>query len=280
MKKTALLAVALATCLGYVPAQAAEVVSSNIVGYNKMNLTAATDVSIGYTIVGIGFQQVGGEPLDINSFLGDSFAETLVGGYGISDSDTIQIWSGTGYTTYYFSADDWSEEAGDGDVDAIKNSKWLTLGDQLADVSLYPGDAIWFCRAKGAGGIAGTMSGEVPETNRVVQIQAGQYAMLASTIPAPLNLNDCGVDWASIGTCGGYGISDSDTIQVWNGTGYTTYYFSADDWSEEAGDGDVDANKNSKWLTLGDELVSTPIDLCKGFWFKRNGTTTLTLPLP
>ena len=262
------------------PAWAADVVSSNIVGYNKVTLTPATANSVGYTIVGVSFQEVGGDSLDINDILGEEFKQNLVGGYGTTDSDTIQVWNGTGYTFYYFSADDWSEEAGDGAVDAHQNSKWLTLGDEVANVSFQPGDAVWFCRAKGAGAINGVMSGEVPTEERTVSIPAGTYAMISSATPQALNLNDCGIDWAAEGVMGGYGTTDADTIQLWNGTGYTFYYFSADDWSEEAGDGTVDAYKNSKWLTLSDEPVATPINLCAGFWFKRNGSTDLTLTLP
>ena len=244
-------------------------------------MTTATASTIGYTMIGVSFQQVGGDPLDINTLFDDAFVASLTGGYGTSDSDTIMVWNNGGYTTYYYSAADWSEEAGDGEADAYKNNKWLTIRDELATIDFEPGSAAWFCRAKGATkAITGIMSGEVPTGTKTVEIAAGDYAMIASATPATFDLNNSGIDWAQAGVLGGYGTSDSDTIQVWDGTGYATYYFSAADWSEEAGDGEEDAYKDNKWLTIRDELVSTPIDICKGFWFKRNGETKLTLTLP
>ena len=143
MKRTLTL-LAILAAIG--PAWAADVVSSNIVGYNKVTLTPATANSVGYTIVGVSFQEVGGDSLDINDILGEEFKQNLVGGYGTTDSDTIQVWNGTGYTFYYFSADDWSEEAGDGTVDAYKNSKWLTLSDEPVATPINLCAGFWFKR--------------------------------------------------------------------------------------------------------------------------------------
>ena len=93
--------------------------------YNKLSLKEATQATTGYTMIGVPFCEVGGDALTFGTLFTDEITQGLVGGYGQEDSDTVQIWGGGKYTTYYFSAADWSEEMGDGEVDEYKNNKWL-----------------------------------------------------------------------------------------------------------------------------------------------------------
>ena len=98
MKKTALLAVALATCLGYVPAQAAEVVSSNIVGYSKLTLKG----NDGYTMIANPFVEVGtGDLIGIADMFADDTTNAK-SGTSASAADNIKVWNGEGYETYWY----------------------------------------------------------------------------------------------------------------------------------------------------------------------------------
>ena len=134
MKKTALLAVALATCLGYVPAQAAEVVSSNIVGYTKVTVPA------GVTIVGQQFVAIGGGDQNIQTITADG----LVDG-GI---DFIRVWNGSGYDSYsYFSAED--------NIAGTGKAAWGDDNWEPVNVSFDPGKGMWLS-AQNAGKLSFT----------------------------------------------------------------------------------------------------------------------------
>jgi len=55
----------------------------------------------------------------------------------------------------------------------------------------------------------------------------------------------------------GYSISDGDSILVWNGAGYTQYYFSAD--------------LGGAWTLNGDDVTTDTIPVNGAFWFNRIG---------
>ena len=99
MKKTALLAVALAACLGYAPARAADVVSSNIVGYEKLNLAAET-----FVMGGIQFVNVGGTSATLNEL----FSQT-----DIPEDTEIRFFDATQgkYTYFNYIEDAWDDDA-------------------------------------------------------------------------------------------------------------------------------------------------------------------------
>ena len=143
MKRTLTL-LAILAAIG--PAWGAEVVSSNIIGYNKLSLTESTQATTGYTMIGVPFCEVGGDALTFGTLFTDEITKDLVGGYGQEDSDTVQIWGGGKYTTYYFSAADWSEEMGDGEVDEYKNNKWLDEDGEPVSEAIDLCKGFWFKR--------------------------------------------------------------------------------------------------------------------------------------
>ena len=89
-----------ATILAIVPAGAAEVVSSNIVGYSKLTMNAD-----GYTLIANPFVDVAtGNVIAINDMFTEDTTEATAG-TSASNADSIQVWNGTGYTTYYLRSD-------------------------------------------------------------------------------------------------------------------------------------------------------------------------------
>lgn len=139
MKRTLTL-LAILAAIG--PAWGAEVVSSNIVGYNKVTLTP------GYNMIGIQFQEVG-------SANGSSAVST----YGILDStfegfdedinfaNSMQVWNGNGYTTYGWAATSPSQM--DPEYAPMDNT-WLTFGGEPTEDIVPLGHAVWI-RAASSG---------------------------------------------------------------------------------------------------------------------------------
>ena len=130
------------------PAQAAEVVSSNIVGYNKITLNQ------GYNLVGAKYVEVGGGDRGISkSFvLDESFA-------GYDDSykfkTRLQMWNGIGYDTYGWAGNSGTEVDDDPDLDYT----WTDLDAEATNKKVGIGAAVWIIAEK-----AGTITFTSPIT--------------------------------------------------------------------------------------------------------------------
>ena len=208
MKKTALLAVALATCLGYVPAQAAEVVSSNIVGYQKVNLSA------GLNMIGVQFTDVGSTDAAVTSF---AALDSTMAGFDadLNFANTMMVWNGNGYTTYGWAGTSPSQMSSEY---AEMDNTWLTLGLEPTD-DTHPVYGGFWVDAKTAGTI--TLSGEVlNEGTKTVSLAAG-LNMLANPFPATVDISTFGV---LDSTRAGFDadLNFQTTMMVWNGNGYPT----------------------------------------------------------
>lgn len=259
MKKTALLAVALATCLGYAPARAADVVSSNIVGYNKIALPK------GYTMIGVQFTQVGGEDHDLAT--GGVLDKTMAGPDEEGKFATeMLVWNGNGYDTY-----GWSGTAGtDALEDESLNYKWLNLDAELAVGDFPLASGAWI-NAGEVGNV--TISGEVtPGTTQTIQLVKG-FNMVANPFPVTTPIATFGVLNAEMEGPDEEGKFATELL-VWNGNGYDTY-----GWSGTAGtDALEDENLNYKWLNLDAELAVGNVDIGHAVWInaKTAGTITFT----
>ena len=262
MKKTALLAVAFATCLGYVPAQAAEVVSSNVVGYNKIDLANT------FSLVGLQFLDVGGDSKDIQNFTSDNNLPGL-DGEGAFQTE-LRLWTGTGYKTL-----NW---LGPNDGTALEapelNSKWYDLdNDGLAVGEIGAGEAAWIKIPSGETASV-TFSGEVPDgatTNLDVRLG---FTLLANPFPVAMNVQSVQLS-NTIPGLDGDGAFQTE-LRRWTGTGYRTYGWLAD------GDGTaLEAPElNCKWYDLdGDQVANFEFRVGEGFWIvspKAAGTVTFT----
>lgn len=232
MKKLMTLAAVVAACA---PAFTAEVTSSNIVGYQKVNLGS------GYSIIGQSFKNVG-----------STFANTVQNlipddGLDGEGNDSIQVWNGSGYTFYYwYSAEALeSEKGGWGDADGV-----------LQDAVLTPGEAFWV-RASSEAMIM--TSGEVPNDTDV-DIMAG-YTLVCNPQPVDVSIQDI--------VPNGLDGEGNDSIQVWNGSGYTFYYwYSAEALeSEKGGWGDADGVLQTLIIPSG-----------TGFWIRSSANGSLSFP--
>lgn len=236
MKKTALLAVAFATCLGYAPAQAADVVSSNIVGYNKISLQA------GYNLLGNNWNLVGGQDGLVTEVLD---ATALPGFDGEAFNSQLQLWTGEGYTIY-----GWAGNVGD----ATYDYQWLnTTTLEPTAIEAPKGTAFW---VKAGAATDVVFSGEVASEDTLTISVTSGYSLLANPFPETISIQNI----QSANLPGFDGEAFNAQLQLWTGEGYTIY-----GWAGNVGDAAYD----NKWLdttTLNPATVN--LDIGKGFWIK------------
>ena len=240
------------------PAQAADVVSSNIVGYQRLAIPAE-----GYALLANPFVEVGtgttGQPVgyEINEMFADD-TENSTAGNSAGLGDQIQVWDSStqGYDTYFFSA-----RAGNAWAD-------VSTPRVASDVSFEFGDGYWYLnRAKDAYTL--TVSGEVSTKEVQVTLAASGYTLVCNPFPADLPLNSENIDWATAGSTAGNSAGLGDQIQLWDieTQGYDTYFFSA--------------RAGNAWADVGSPRVATTesIPAGQGFWYLNRGTSPITITL-
>ena len=254
------------------PAQAAEVVSSNIVGYSKVSTVA------GLNLIGVQFQAVGANGVsDLNATMTPA---GLVGfdwdnGEG---GDQLYVWdpSAQGYATIY-------TYAGDAVPAEITNDLGYDLSGKWMDNNLFPideppalGDGLWIESTATSAGI--TVSGEV-NTNAVTKTLVPGLNLVANPYPKALNVNDAtysglvGFDWEN-----GEG---GDQLYVWNPElqGYSIIYTYAGDSVPAEITTDLGYDLSGKWMDNNLIPVDEPIPINGAVWIEStaiNGSVTFT----
>ncbi len=214
------------------PAQAAEVVSSNIVGYNKLAVTANA-----FEILGAQFTSIGDTDIDIQDLIVD----------GVAAGDNLLFFNGTGYDSYTYSdetySEDWSQQLGPGWLDDEVGTR--------ATRDVKPGEGFWI-RPVASETI--TAAGEV--SVGTTYTFAGNDVNKLVAIPVPMKVDLQNVDFKNIAA--------GDTIQTYNGSGYNSYTYSdetySEDWSQQLGPGWLDDEVGTR--------SSREVDIGKGFWIK------------
>ena len=236
------------------PADAAEVVSSNVVGYQKLSIPAN-----GYALLANPFTVVGsdGDTFAINDMFSDDVGQSTAG-RTMNLGDQMQIWDAArqGYTTYFYSSwvNDW----------AISSTPRAATTD-----SFEAGDGYWYLN-RGNSAYTLTVSGEVA-TNEVAVTLVPGYTLVCNPFPADLPLNGDSVVIASEGATAGRTMNLGDQIQIWDivRQGYTTYFFSS--WV-------------NKWAVSSTPRAATTdsIPAGQGFWYlnRSNSNITITLKSP
>ena len=231
-------------CTPVAPAWGAEVVSSNIVGYNKVTLTS------GYNMLGFQFLNIGQDEQDINEVIN-------------GDTDLPGL-DAEGNTTYGLM------DKNDGTENEMPawDSKWVLKDfSDLATGDCAVGDGFWI-QTTAAAEI--TFSGEVPEEDtKEVQVASG-YNLLSNPFPEALPIQSVqSNDLPGLDAEGNF----QSFIKVWNGSGYTTYgWMDANDGTEN----EMPA-WNSKWVLKDfSDLASTTISIGAGFWVQTSAAATIT----
>ena len=259
MKKTLTL-LAILAAIG--PAWGAEVVSSNIVGYEKIQLSA------GYNMVGVQFLNVGGEDKSLSTFsvLDDSF-EGYDDNYDFPTK--MQIWNGNGYDYYGWAGTSGTEVDDDPSLDFT----WTdTEAEAVDDVELTASSAVWI-KAANAGVM--TISGEVPTGTITVNLVKG-FNMVANPFPQAIPVTSFGVlDSSFAGYDDEYEFPTK--MQVWNGNGYDYYGWAGTSGTEV----DDDPSLDNTWTDTEAEKTDAVIPFGGAVWIKaeKAGTITFTSPI-
>ena len=248
MKSKQLVAMAALALLVALPARAAEVVSSNIVGYERLS------VSSGLSIVGNQFNAVGGSTNGI---------ENLVAIEGLSPwgEDSVRFWNGSDYEDLYYYAYD-ADEGSEGLLDTGKDG-WGDLDQNSVEKSMPAGTAFWLSVSSSA---KVCMSGEVP-TNSTLNVDSG-LTLVCNPLPMRLDIQD--VKATGLSPWG------EDSIRIWDGSEYKDYYYYAYD-ADEGSEGLLDTEKDG-WGDLDQMSVTVPIEIGQGFWIQSSSGATLTFP--
>ena len=223
------------------PARAADVVSSNIVGYEKLALTADD-----YKMGGIQFVGVGGGAVTLN----DLFSSTDIP-YGTE----IMFLNESGSYDHF----KYIEEAYDG-KDFVPG--WADGDEYLVTDPVVNGSGFWV-QAPEATTLtqAGQVSDEATES---ITIPANDYTMVCNPFPEGFNPNE--VTWSS-------DLAYGTEIMTSSGDGYAHFKY-----IEEAYDG---TDFVPGWADGDEYLVTTPIaGNGEGFWVLAPSEVTLSVKSP
>ena len=264
MKKTF---IALALAASVAPAWAAEVVSSNIVGYSKLNLAN------GYTMVGSAFLTVGG---GTTVSIQDIKASGLVGfdWDNFEPGDTLMFWDASQQmypTTLYYTGDVQTETMTGMGVNA---GEWFDMDTfATAAIELDNGDAFWILGSTANATV--TLMGEVPTNAPSVTLVSG-YNMVANPYPKAAGINDIistsglvGFDWDNF--------EPGDTLMIWDAAQQMypiTLYYTGDTQTQTMTDMGVTAGE---WFDMDTfSTAATEIPIGGAFWIITDNGGTLT----
>ena len=250
-----------------VPAWGAEVVSSNIVGYQKINLVT------GYNMVGAQFKNVGEgtltRPISTIGML-----DSRMSGYDNEWTYTTEmlVWdpSTLGYTTY-----GWAGTSGtDVDDDASYDNQWLDQGTEITTDTISITSGFWIHTSE-----TGTMtiSGEVTTNSTVTVNLVAGYNLVANPFPAEVPVKSFGTLDPSMPGYDSEWTYDTELL-VWNPAtlGYTTY-----GWAGTSGtDVDDDSSYDNQWLDQGTEITTDKIPAGSAVWIHAGTAGSITFTFP
>ena len=242
------------------PAWGAEVVSSNIVGYQRLDIPAN-----GYALLANPFVEVGTGSTDpvgyaINGMFTDDVDNSTAGNTAVA-GDQIQVWDATrqGYDNYFFSSR------------VTTGTAWATVAAPraAANVTFDFGDGFWYLN-RASDSYTLTVSGEVSQKEVEVTLAPG-YTLVCNPFPVDLPLNNENIDWAAAGATAGNTAVAGDQIQLWDidRQGYDNYFFSGR------------VTTGAAWATVAAPRVATDavIPAGQGFWYLNRGAESFTITL-
>lgn len=152
----------------------------------------------------------------LGSVFGATNSAGLASGTGASSSDTISIYTGAGYDVFYYKS---------GGIGGTGWRSTLSTSVDRQHAIIYPDDGMVIAR-KTASMLPVVLAGAVKTGVSSYPISTG-LNIVTNPYAAPMTLGTSGIYTAnaSTGLLGGTGASSADKVLLWNGTGYTTYYY-------------------------------------------------------
>lgn len=228
-----------------------------------------------YSVNIVGFQKISAGPsqfimgstpfIPANTSIQSVLGPGLDGGASPAQGDKIYFWDNVG-STYreYFLYD-----GGPGDPD---NGKWFDSGYGDPVDTLSPGSSFFLQNAVGGATNTVTVVGDVvmsAQTTKTIQPGFNQIAYGFSTSRALNDLNFVHNPADPNSPLGTTSPATADQVYIWNPatSNYETYFLYYD--------GSTDPENNS-WLDSGFGLANVTIEPGQGFWYFRQGSTTVT----
>jgi uncharacterized protein (TIGR02597 family) len=171
----------------------------------------------------------------------------LTSGNDAATSDQVQIWNGTGFSSYYFRAGAGWRSSTDANTDAV-------------GALIYPDDGL-VVRRISAGAKNVILMGSVKMGQSSFPVQTGMN-FLSNVYAAPVTLQGSGL--VASGLTGGPDPANADQVLLWDGTGYKGFYY------QEL----PPAQGGTGWRSSGDSVAdagSTPIPVGAAVVIKRKG---------
>ncbi len=154
----------------------------------------------------------------IASVFGATNSAGLGGGDDPTTADLVQIWTNngaiSGFSTYFYQVAP-TFAGGTG---------WRSPNDVFADASsvrIYPDDALVITRINSAA-VNVVVMGAVKTGQSSIPVQQG-VNILSNVYSAPMTLASSALQ--ASGLTGGDDSTTADQVQIWNGTGYLSYYY-------------------------------------------------------
>ena len=177
----------------------------------------------------------------------------------------LQVWNGSGYTMYYYVSDAYIEDT-DEEV-----TGWADKGGDYTSATIAPGTGYWYKYPEGGSSFA--LSGQVPEAESISKNVSESFNLFGNPYPVSLNLDKV---TTSVTAPSFSQRTKALQLQVWNGSGYTMYYYVSDAYIE-----DTDEEVTGWADKGGDNVGQTSFDVNYGFWVRSQGgeagTLTFTL---
>ena len=230
------------------PAWGADVVSSNIVGYEKLSLTANS-----FIMSAVQFVSVGGNA----GTMSDLFTATDIP-YG---SEARFVGDDGNYEFLEY-VDEAYDEPNDDFVPG-----WADRDGYLITDVKTPGTGFW---VKASEDYDLVQSGQVVDTaSATVTIPAGMFVMASNPYPVAFNPNATTVNWGS-------NLAYGTELRVLNASGQYVFYEYVDEAYDEPNDDFVPG-----WADRDGYLVNGDIaDVGQGFWIKSENAITITFTSP
>lgn len=158
----------------------------------------------------------------IGTVFGSNNEIGLGGGSDSTSADTLFLFNpeAQSYTTYYFKSDGFPTPGWRSSVDPFTDA---------ANTILYLDQGIWV-RRKQASSISTQLVGAVKLGQTLIPVATNQN-IVGNVYPITnLTLQACNLYTGSTATgfLGGTDSTTADTVSIWNGTGYSTYYYKTD----------------------------------------------------
>ena len=245
--------------------------SANTVGYTTASVAKDT-----YYMLGLQYENVGGgailvQDLVKGTFQGVNFDEN---GAFLQTAPQLQVWTPSGYNTYFYLNDAYDAVINDGTV----YTGWADNFGNYVTATVSAGQGAWFKDPNEACTV--TTPGQVVATAATVSAAADVYTMGSVPYPVATPVNGNSTTWTGISGVNfdenGAFLQTAPQLQAWTPSGYNTYFYLNDAYDAVINDGTV----YTGWADNFGNYVTGSLPVGYGFWLKPTTAVTAGFTSP